>query len=209
MRKAIFLLIVLLLATGVVFAQDAVVDRVSGKVEVRIGGGPWEPVGVGDVLPLNATISTGFGASAVLNLGSSVLEVQQLTRLTIQELADDGLSADVFVPVGRVRARVNATAGRQADFRVRTPLSTASVRGTDFETNGWQVSVAEGVVEFANLLNEQQNVGPGQTSTLADGSPSDPASDADKNADIGDDRGPGDFEGGLTSSGWITVRWGF
>jgi hypothetical protein len=145
----------------------------------------------------------------VLNLGSSILEVRQLTRLTIEELADDGLSADVFVPVGRVRASVNATAGRRADFRVRSPLSTASVRGTDFETNGWQVSVAEGIVEFADLLSQIMQVGAGELSSLSGGAPSDPADEANGNADIGDGGGPADFTGGPASSGYITIRWGF
>ena len=210
MRKTLSILAVLLFVVAAsLSAQTATIDSIDGKVEFRLVGGGWETATVGAVLPLNATISTGFGASAVLNLGSSVLEVRQLTRLTIEELADDGLSADVFVPVGRVRATVNTSAGRRADFRVRSPLSTASVRGTDFETNGWQVSVAEGIVEFADLLNQTMNVGAGELSSLSGGVPSNPLDEANGNADIGDGGGPADFTGGPASSGYITVRWGF
>jgi hypothetical protein len=209
MRKTLLLLALLAITVvSSLSAQTATVDRISGKVEYRLGGGGWEPAEVGLTLPLNATISTGFGASAVLNLGSSVLEVRQLTRLTIEELADNGLTADVFVPVGTVRASVNASAGRRADFRVRTPLSTASVRGTEFETNGWQLAVANGIVEFADLLNRTRDVGAGELSSLSGGSPTDPAQEADDKADIGDGGGPPDFSGGTASSGYITVRWG-
>ena len=210
MRKSLLLIAVLALVAVSVSAQTAVIDRVSGKVEYRLtSAGGWETASVGDRLPLNATISTGFGASAVLNLGSSVLEVGQLTRLSIEELADNGLSAEVFVPVGRVRASVNPETGRRADFTVRTPLSTASVRGTEFETNGWQVSVSEGVVAFADMLSQLQNVGVDQASTVSGNGPTDPANEANNKADLGDGGGPGDFVGGPATSGYITVRWGF
>ena len=194
MRKSLLLIAVLALVAVSVSAQTAAIDRVSGKVEYRMtSAGGWETASVGDRLPLNATISTGFGASAVLNLGSSVLEVGQLTRLSIEELADNGLSAEVFVP----------------DFTVRTPLSTASVRGTEFETNGWQVSVSEGVVAFADMLSQLQNVGVDQASTVSGNGPTDPANEANNKADLGDGGGPGDFVGGPATSGYITVRWGF
>jgi len=207
MRRALLLTALLALLAVSLSAQTAVVDRITGKVEYRLAGGSWQTASVGDRLPLNATISTGFGASAVLNLGSSVLEVRQLTRLTIEELADDGLSADVFVPVGRVRATVNAEAGRRADFQVRTPLSTASVRGTEFETDGWQLTVSNGIVEFADLLNQRRNVGAQQESTVSGHGPSDPSDEADDKANLGDGGGPGEFTGGPASSGYITVRW--
>jgi hypothetical protein len=138
-----------------------------------------------------------------------VLEVSQLTRLTLEELVErEGtLSTNVFVPVGRVRATVSTAEGRSADFRVRGPLSTAAVRGTGFETNGWQLSVTEGVVEFANALGEGRNISPGQVSVTTGGPPTDPADELDELADIGDGQGPDDFGGGSASSGYITVKW--
>ena len=208
MRRSL-LLIVLLLGLGVMLsAQNAIIERVNGKVEYRLAGGSWQAAGVNDRLPLTATISTGFGASAILNLGDSVLEVKQLTRVSINELSDNGLSADVFVPVGRVRAAVNSTAGRTADFRVRTPLSTASVRGTEFEQDAWTVQVTEGIVAFADMMNQTRDVGPQQISAISGGFPSDPLDEANGRANIGDGQGPGDFVGGPRTSGYITVRWG-
>ena len=164
---------------------------------------------LGLVFPLNATISTGFGARATLSVGASTIQVAQLTRLTVEELADDGstVSTGIFVPVGRVRASIATSPTRSTDFTVRTAQSTAAVRGTEFETNGWQLSVTEGVVEFANLLGQGRNVGAGQISVTTGGAPSDPADELNQLADVGDGQGPPDFGDGPASSGYITVKW--
>ncbi|MCK4516803.1 MAG: FecR domain-containing protein [Spirochaetaceae bacterium] len=212
-KKTVVLLFLLAVLASPLFAQDAVIREVSGKVEFRLGSGAWRAVTVGRQLALNATISTGFGASAVIRIGEgangSVLEVGQLTRLTLEELVqrEGTLSTSVFVPVGRVRATVSTAQGRSADFRVRGPLSTAAVRGTGFETNGWQLSVTEGIVEFVNALGEGREISPGQISVTTGGAPSDPADELNRRADIGDGRGPSDFGDGQRSSGYITVKW--
>jgi len=210
MKKIPVLLILSLVLVGIAGAQNATVTDFSGKVEYRLGSGDWQAVREGLSLPLNATISTGFSARATLDVAGSTIRVEQLTRLTIEELADDGstVSAGVFVPVGRVRATVTTPADRSSDFRLRTAQSTAAVRGTEFETNGWQLSVSEGVVEFANLLGQSRNVGATQISVVTDGGPSDPADELNRTATIGDEFGPDDSTGGPKSSGYITVRWG-
>lgn len=213
MKNRLPILAMLLLAGTVLMAQDAVVERSTGKVEYRLGSGAWRTVQAGQSVALNGTISTGFGATAVIRVGTSangsVLEVGQLTRLTLEELVErEGTqTTSLFVPVGRVRATVNTAEGRSADFKVRGPLSTAAVRGTGFETNGWQLSVEEGVVEFANALGEGRNVSPGQISVTTGGAPTDPAEESNRQADVGDGQGPGDFDGGPPSSGYVTVRW--
>jgi hypothetical protein len=213
MKKSLIVLLVLCaVATAPLLAQTAVVDRVSGRVEYRLGSGAWQAVSAGQTLALNGTISTGFGASAVVRIGSaangSVIEVAQLTRLTLEELAEQQgtTRTNVFVPVGRVRATVSTSEGRSADFRVRGPLSTAAVRGTGFDTNGWQLSVTEGIVQFANALGEGRNINPGQISVTTGGAPSDPSDELNRMADIGDGEGPPDFGDGSASSGYITVR---
>jgi hypothetical protein len=81
------------------------------------------------------------------------------------------------------------------------------VRGTGFVTNGWQISVTEGVVAFANALGEGRNINPGQISVTTGGAPSDPADEADQQANIGDGQGPEDYGDGPPSSGYITVIW--
>jgi hypothetical protein len=209
MRRILLILVIGLAVGMAVGAQTATVSEFSGKVEYRLGNAAWQAVRVGLRVPLNATISTGFGATAVLQVANSRVEVGQLTRLTIEELADNGtsVSTGVFVPVGRVRASVETTSTRSTDFTVRTAQSTAAVRGTEFETNGWELSVSEGIVEFANLLGQSRNVGATQISVVTEGGPTDPADELNRQANVGDDGGPDDFQGGPSTSGYITVRW--
>lgn len=209
MKRTLFILAALAIVASVAVAQTATVTDFTGKVEYRLGAGAWQPVSNGVQIPLNATISTGFSSRATLTVGPSTIEVGQLTRLTVEELADDGssVSTGLFVPVGRVRASVEATPARSTDFTVRTAQSTAAVRGTEFETNGWQLSVSEGIVEFANLLGQSRNVGATQISVITDGGPTDPVDELNAQANIGDEGGPGDFQGGPSDSGYITVRW--
>ena len=105
--------------------------------------------------------------------------------------------------MGRVRANVRTAEGRSADFEVRTPLSTAAVRGTQFEYDGWSLSVSEGVVEFANLLGQTRTVGAGEISvTTGTDLPSDPADEQAGATDL-----EGGALGGSGSSGTIIVRW--
>lgn len=208
MKKLLLLLLLGVALTGIATARDATVTAFSGKVEYRQGEGAWQPVRNGLVIPLRATISTGFGASATLDIAGSTIQIGQLTRLTVEELADDGstVSTAVFVPVGRVRATVTTPAERSSDFRLRTAQSTAAVRGTEFETNGWQITVSEGVVEFANLLGQSRSVGATQISVVTDGTPSDPADELDRMANVSTDGVPEEYRGSRTS-GFITVRW--
>lgn len=209
MKKILLLLVLALAIAAFVSAQTATVTGVSGKVEYRIGSGSWRAAAEGLEIPLDATISTGFSASATLDIAGSTVQVSQLTRLTVEELADDGstVSTGVFVPVGKVRATVTEPANRSTDFRLRTAQSTAAVRGTEFETNGWQLSVSEGIVEFANLAGQSRTVGATQISVVTDGAPTDPLDELNSRANVGDDGGPGDFTGGPADSGYITVRW--
>jgi ferric-dicitrate binding protein FerR (iron transport regulator) len=50
---------------------------------------------------------------------------------------------------GRVRAEVNPPAGMAVDFTVRSPITTASVRGTSFDFDGMELRVEEGRVRLA------------------------------------------------------------
>jgi len=210
MKKTILLAALATVLAGGLFAQTATVTDFTGKVEYRLTTGDWQAVRTGLTVPLNATISTGFSSTATLDVAGSTIRVAQLTRLTIEELADDGstVRTGVFVPVGRVRATVTTPAERSSDFRLRTAQSTAAVRGTDFETNGWQIAVSEGVVEFANLLGQSRNVSATQISVVTEGRPTDPADELNRQADLGDGFGPDDGGDGSGPSGYITVRWG-
>ena len=92
MKRLIVVALLILAALSPLLGQNAIVRELSGKVEYRLGNGAWQGATAGQQLALNATISTGFGASAILQIGAatngSVLEVSQLTRLTLEELIE-------------------------------------------------------------------------------------------------------------------------
>ncbi|AFG36318.1 FecR family protein [Spirochaeta africana] len=171
------MLLLPLLATAQQDSVRAEVRSTTGRVEFRQGGGSWQTLSEGDELPLGATISTGFNSSAVLEMGLAVLEVQALTRMTIEELAErEGVvESDLYLEVGRVRADVRRVEDRRQDFRLRSPVATAAVRGTSFTFDGRNLQVVEGIVELANLRGRRSVVPAGRRSrTVAGEAPQTP-----------------------------------
>jgi hypothetical protein len=194
----------------------AVFKTVTGKVEIQNPGEQaWAPASVGMVVPVKATISTGFGGGAVLEVGASTLTVRQLTRLRLDELSTENnvTRTSLSMPVGRIRANVKSTAGTATDFKLRSPVSTAAVRGTGFETDGVYLSVFESIVAFLSESGISINVNTGETGVIGDGgSPSGGAGQRDANTDVDPytsltgGGGIGGGEPGL-GIGAITVNW--
>ena len=166
MKKITIILVVLLVAGTHAWAQSQFAS-VSGKVEVRpASGGSWTVAEVGMELDRNTVISTGFNASAEVQMGASTVTIEQLTRLEFQEIVErsNSVETDLRLKVGSVRAQVRSVDQRSQDFRVSSPISTAAVRGTDFVYSGRELSVQEGDVAFSNLIGQQHSVRAGQTS---------------------------------------------
>ncbi len=139
----------------------------TGRVEVREPGEAWRRASSGQTVPLGATISTGFSSSAVLRAGSAVLDIEQLTRMRIDELMHDaGLErSELHLQVGRVRAEVQAVEGVQTEFRLNSPVSTAAVRGTSFTFDGFSLRVHQGRVQLLNRAGRWVTVGGGEGSS--------------------------------------------
>lgn len=155
--------IVLLFLTALPLPAQTI-EEVEGKVEYRSPDG-WIPANPGDELELGTTLSTGFGASALLRIGESTLRVDQLTRMTIEELIqeEDSIEAEVAMDVGRVEARIRTARERRGEFTVKSPVATAAVRGTDFSFDGVDLQVAQdGPVLLRNQYGRTASVGAGQ-----------------------------------------------
>jgi hypothetical protein len=155
MRHGTFTLLVicaLAVLPAQIWAQDAVIQELNGKVEIKVPGKDWVNAVEGQTLENAAMISTGFKGTALIVLGNSLLTIRPLTRLTLEEIrerqSDGGVNEKVNLEMqtGRVRADVNPPAGGKIDFTVRSPSATASVRGTVFEFDGKQLSVRRGKV---------------------------------------------------------------
>jgi ferric-dicitrate binding protein FerR (iron transport regulator) len=151
------------------FSQNprAVFLEVSGRVEIKeAGSSEWQKAAPGAGINGNTVISTGFRSRALVSLGSSRLDIHPLTALTLEELVQRGNTEEtaLYLRTGRIRATVNRPAGLSADFTVRSPVISASVRGTSFEFDGVNLRVESGLVLLARPAGQKVYVAGGQRS---------------------------------------------
>ncbi|MEL3912965.1 FecR family protein [Treponema pedis] len=112
-------------------AVSAEIIAVKGKAEIKQNG-VWVAAKQGDVVSAGNTISTAFKSELTLRIDGSTVIVQPLTRLTVEEIAAkaETVSSKVYLNVGSVKADIKPASTKKVEFKVRTPVATASVRGT-------------------------------------------------------------------------------
>ena len=173
MKKII--VIIFVMAAGIsVFAQSSdnssgVIRDFSGTVELKPAGeSKYVPAKTGDEVRQNTVISTGFKSTALVELGSAVITVRPLTRLTLTEISASAGSEtlNVNLQAGRVRVDVNPPAGTRAAMTVISPSATASVRGTSFEFDTRNLYVNNGIVSFAGKKGSPMMVKGGASSLV-------------------------------------------
>jgi hypothetical protein len=174
MKKNLFFW--LLLGGAVLFASSlyaqaptAVIRELSGRVEIQApGDSAWAPASIGMVIEKDAKISTGFKSGAVIALGNSTITVRPLTRLTLEEIArlQDNEEAGLYLETGRVRAEVTPPSGGKIDFTVRSPMATASVRGTIFDFDTVNLTVHQGRIRYTTPMGSLAMVRGGEKSTV-------------------------------------------
>lgn len=150
MMKRFFALCAVSFAAVSVFAAGAKVVSVTGKAEIQEGS-IWAPLSVGDTIDKGTVISTGFKSSVVVSFNQSKFTLGPLTRITIDELVSSGTkdNTELYISCGSVSASVNKEGGKAVGFKVRSPVATASVRGTEFKmTSNGKLSVSSGLVGF-------------------------------------------------------------
>lgn len=139
MKKLILSVILSALAFSS-FAMQATVVSTKGKAEVQTGGS-WIALKAGDTLDQGSVIQTGFKSEIILKIKESTVTVAPLSRITLQTLAErEGLNGaqgkdetSIFLDTGSLRSNVQKSADRRVGFTVRSPVATASVRGTVFD----------------------------------------------------------------------------
>lgn len=162
MKKLISFAAVALLSCSI-FAADftAQVVSVSGKVEV-LNGNSWKTLAAGDTLKSGDTVQTGFRSGAVLKIKDSTVNVAALTRMTVEQLSENSEKDNVrvFVKTGGVKSDVQKSNGKKVGFTVRTPVATASVRGTEFSVentfDSTQVNTTRGKVAVWSGKNSER-----------------------------------------------------
>ncbi len=112
-------------------AFEAKVSATKGKTEIQQNG-VWKALAPGDVLNKGAVIQTGFKSELTLQMKESVVTVGPLSRMTIEQLAEKQSKDDtrLYLDTGSLKANVKKTENRRVGFTVKSPVATASVRGT-------------------------------------------------------------------------------
>ncbi len=172
MRKRFVLFLVMFVMGTFVFAGiTAEVKSISGKVEIKVPGGRWKKAFPGMKIKKGDYVSTGFNSEAVLVLGNSQVIVKQLTRMELEKLVrkKGTVHTGLNLRVGMVRAKVRTSKGLKQDFRLRSPISTAAVRGTEFDYDGRNLTVYKGTVAFTNSLGQMRLVPAGSASKITGG----------------------------------------
>jgi hypothetical protein len=152
--KRMIVLFVFFGGVSFLFAQNqrAFIREITGTVELKAhGSADWIPGKAGDRILPNTVISTGFRSTALLAIDNSTIVIRPLTRLTLEELLEQDGTEQVSLSLrtGRIRANVTPPAAGRIDFSVRSPIATASVRGTAFDFDTLNLHVSEGMVRFA------------------------------------------------------------
>lgn len=133
------------------------VVAVKGNVRFKTASGPFQPLSQGAELHGGESVLTGFGASASYRFADNTRLTQQASsKLTFGRLASYGKTGMVATEISLDNGRLDASAAKQlapaGGFKVRTPVSVAGLRGTEFRLNvaedgkSMRNEVTEGVV---------------------------------------------------------------
>lgn len=131
--KLAFISILLIAMSFSAFSAEftAKVLAVSGKVE-RLENDKWVAIAVGDSIKKGTVIQTGFKSTMSLSVQESVVNISPLTRMTVEQFAEteEKDNTSLFVSTGKITSDVRRRDNRKVGFVVRSPVATASVRGT-------------------------------------------------------------------------------
>ena len=178
MKKGFFTVVLLTAAVFTAYSQSGTIRELSGDVELKHSGtAAFVPARQGSIVAQDTIVSTGFKSTAVIAIGSTVITVRPLTRLSLAEISSSSgtENLNVSLQTGRIRVDVKPPAGTRANTTVQGPSATASVRGTSFEMDSFSLNVIEGSVGFVGSDGLTTLVSAGFTSEVSnDGGTVDP-----------------------------------
>ncbi len=135
---------------------QAIFMEVQGKVRWRAGEqSPWKEAAVNDLVDAGAEIRTGLKSRAALRVGkNATVLVDAGTSFQLPQIVQDGetLRTLASVKTGRVDFKVDKV-GFSNDFKVITPQTTLSVRGTGFGVNSGPLNGVEVTGARTNTIN--------------------------------------------------------
>ena len=147
---------------------------ISGTVSIRAAGRDFGAAPDGAILAVGDTVRTGSDGRAVLTyFEGTTVEIEPASELTIDAASagPDGSTVLLMTQnIGRTWHVVTHLLSGNSKYEVRTPASTASVRGTQFEVavtaDATTVTTSEGAVATSDPANTAEVlVTPGLTTT--------------------------------------------
>ncbi len=125
-------------ATGTAATDAATIAVYRGDVDAQHGGADFAPALDGDVVSAGDNVranSTGRAVLAFFDGSSLTLEPGALVKVTsLVRTPGDGLQVELEQVAGRTWASVEKLKTQASKFQLKTPTTTAVVRGTAFET---------------------------------------------------------------------------
>ena len=188
-RFAIVLLVVVVAAGAFLFlprggglsiANAATLAVLHGQVDAQKSGGDFTPAFDGDLLTSGDVVRANASGNAVVTFfEGSTLTVESGSQVRVASLvktSDGGIQVSIEQSLGRTWASVQKL-GSGSKFEIKTPTSTAAVRGTAFETivetvNGvttTTIKTTEGEVVVQAVSGGQTTVGAGQQVQVPEG----------------------------------------
>ena len=153
------------------YSQNGVIRELSGTVELKdSASSPFVAAKAGDLVGEDTVVSTGFKSSALLEVGSTLIAVRPLTRLTLTEIRSSAgdETLNVYLQAGRLKVDVTPPTGTKASVAVSSPTATASVRGTSFEFDTMNLYVRDGNVSFVGNAGQRVSVSTGNSAMVGE-----------------------------------------
>ncbi len=170
MKKFFILIITLVVGYYIALAEEVVVSMFSGNVLVWKNN-QWVQVEKGTGLNEKDEIKTLEKSKVVLLFSNgSTITLAENTQIKIESLLSEKLS--VYLKNGKAHTKVKPLQKAQV-FELKTPVSVASVRGTEFiisyVNNNSEIIVIEGNVLFSDMSGKSVEVGELETCSILEG----------------------------------------
>ena len=156
------IIITFILLFSNIFAEEkiAIATKIIGNAKYIRGNEGESIIKKGQIFENGDIIATSKGGFVALLFidDKTALKIKESTKLTISgKRAARSIAKEIKLDGGVIRATVNNQ--KQADFIIRTSVSVASVKGTDFwvisnKSNDSLIGL-DGKVEFSNIISGQ------------------------------------------------------
>ena len=171
MKKNFLMVLLTCVLNFAIFPQTGVIRELAGDVQIKPrGASDFSPAQIGSTIALDTIVSTGFRSNALIAIGSTMITVRPLTRLSLAEIQSSAgtETLNVNLQAGRIRVDVTPPAGTRADVSIQSPVATASVRGTSFDMDTRNLKVSSGTVNWSDSNSFSMAVTQGYSSTISD-----------------------------------------